>query len=610
MTYDPDKLVGVTQRREGWLQLAAQGAELGLWFWDERSQELEWDPKTREAFGAPLHGKVTLKTFIDALHPHDRERVMQHWRHCLENDLPYSIDMRAVRPDGSVRWIDARGKGYYDESGKPICMVGVVFDVTERKRIEQELSEANERLRLAIEAGSVGGWDFNVRTGENVWFGKAHAQLGMSPEENVESAPTFWERVHESDRKGLEHALQRSHETGEEFAEEFRVVWRDGTIRWLRSRGRYYYAEDGEAERMVGISIDITETKQAEQALRESEQRLRLAVQAGRMYVYEWDAAADVVVRSPEHMKILGVPEPLRLSHQEFLDTIHPEDRSKFLAAIAGLTPEDPTGEVGYRVKASDGTLIWLKSNGRGFFDGEGRLLRVIGMVADVTESKRSEDALSDMTRKLIESQEQERARIARELHDDINQRLALLSIELNQLRCNPPEQVRLQELRKKLGRVAEDVQALSYDLHSSKLEYLGVVAGMKSWSKEFGERHKLAVDFTSDVHSVLRPEVGISLIRVLQEALNNANKYSGVKQVHVQLREQSGEIHLIVRDRGKGFDVGAALRGKGLGLTSMRERVRLLNGTISIDSQQSLGTSIHVRIPLEQSDSSERVAV
>jgi len=215
------------------------------------------------------------------------------------------------------------------------------------------------------------------------------------------------------------------------------------------------------------------------------------------------------------------------------------------------------------------------------------------------------------MTRKLIESQEQERARIGRELHDDINQRLAMLSLEAEQLLETPSEiENRVQEFRKRISEISTDVQDLSHDLHSSKLEYLGVVAGIKSWCKEFGERQRVEIDFSNDVHSALPFEIGLSLFRVLQESLHNAMKHSGVKRIEVQLREDSGEIHLIIRDSGKGFDVEAALQGKGLGLTSMRERVRLVNGTFSIESKPMGGTTIHVRVPLESKHAAKREAV
>jgi signal transduction histidine kinase len=328
------------------------------------------------------------------------------------------------------------------------------------------------------------------------------------------------------------------------------------------------------------------------------------------MYAYDWDVTTDVVARSPEHVKVLGLTEPLGFPHQQFVERIHSDDRPKFLAAIAGLTPENPTSEVTFRALASDGSVVWLKRNGCGFFDAEGRMRRVIGMVADVTDVKRAEEALAGMTRKLIESQEQERARIGRELHDDINQRLAMLALELGQLPEDSPElQSRVQELRNELRGISDDVESLSHDLHSSRLEYLGAVGGIRSWCKEFAERQKIEVGFDSDVQSALPPEIGLTLFRVIQEALHNAIKHSGVKSIEVQLSERSSELDLVITDKGVGFNVDAALQGHGLGLTSMKERVRLVNGKITIESKPMGGTTIYVRVPLTSQDGAQRAA-
>jgi len=220
----------------------------------------------------------------------------------------------------------------------------------------------------------------------------------------------------------------------------------------------------------------------------------------------------------------------------------------------------------------------------------------------DITERKRAEEALSGMTRKLIEAQEQERARIARELHDDINQRLALLAIELSQLQNNNdlPSDVRdrMDKLQQTTSEISTGVHNLSHELHFSTLEYLGLVKGMKSWCEEYGLRHKLEIDFKSHDVPTLPQETSLCLFRVLQEALHNAAKFSGVKRIEVQLTKNSGEIHLIVSDSGRGFDVEAAKRKRGLGLTSMQERVRLVGGTIAIDSKPLAGTTVHVCVP------------
>jgi PAS domain S-box-containing protein len=256
------------------------------------------------------------------------------------------------------------------------------------------------------------------------------------------------------------------------------------------------------------------------------------------------------------------------------------------------------------------GRIVYTESSASAIRSGEGDAQYLVGHVLDITERKEAEEALSTMTRKLIEAQEQERARIGRELHDDINQQLAMLALELGQLQDNPAEiGSRLQELRKQTIEISNDVQALSHELHSSKLAYLGAVAGIKSWCREFGERQKMEIEFKSDVSTVLPLEVGVCFFRVLQEALHNSIKYSGRKRVEVQLAEHSNEVHLIVRDSGKGFDTEAARQGRGLGLTSMQERVRLVSGTISIESKPMGGTTIHVRVPFALGHEAQQAA-
>jgi len=540
----------------------------------------------------------------DVIPPPSCEMVLNHYRDAIRSGKPVRWREESAYPAGQ-RYGEVAVTPLCDASGRATHLIGIVHDITER---EQELSQVNERLGLALEAASTGGWDYDVKTGKTVLFGMAHAQLGMSPNGAAGTREDFWNQVHEDDVERYRSAIEAARERREPFNVEFRVVRRDGVVRWLRTQGRYYYAADGAPERLLGISLDITERKEVEQIVRESEQRLRLATQVGRMYAYEWDAMKDVVTRSSEDLKKLGLTQSLRGHQEHFVETIDPGDRVQYLAAVGGLSPENPTAEVTYRARASDGTFAWFKSSGRGFFDENGKLLRVIGITADVTDVKRAEELLADMTRKLIDSQEQERKRIGRELHDDINQRLALLSVGLERLRQSPSElQSRVPELRQELRQISDDVQAIAHDLHSSKLELLGVVAGIESWCREVADRHKIDVVFRSSFAGHLPLDLGIPLFRVLQQAVDNAIRHSGAKRIEVDLREDSGEIYLMVCDSGKGFDVESAMRGKGLGLTSMTERVRLLNGTMTMDSKPMRGTTIRVRVPVGSWKASER---
>jgi len=205
----------------------------------------------------------------------------------------------------------------------------------------------------------------------------------------------------------------------------------------------------------------------------------------------------------------------------------------------------------------------------------------------------------------LIAAQEQERTRFARELHDDINQQLAFVSVSLDELRQNPPESIaaipgRLEGIEAQVAEISTSVQALSHRLHSSKLEYLGLLAALRSFCREFSDQHRVDVKFSHDpIPDGLPQEISLCLFRVVPAALVNALKHSGVKSFGVHLESSRGAVHLSVQDRGVGFDVEKMLTGHGLGLISMRERVRFVNGEISILSKPNGGTTITVDVPL-----------
>jgi PAS domain S-box-containing protein len=723
------------------LRLAQSAARIGTFEWNIQTGIDTWTPELEAMHGLPPGGfSGTQTAWENLVHPDDRVEVLLLVKEALKTGRPMQGEWRVVWPDRSVHWIAGHWQVLMNESGKPLRMVGVNVDITEHKLAEQELSKANERLRLALEAGSAGGWDYDLKTGKDVWFGTAHAQLGMTPDETSESRKEFWDRVHEDDRERVEQALQVAKEKREEYAEDVRVVWRDGTTHWLRSRGRFQYAANGEAERSLGISLDITERKMAEERLREYER----AVEGSEEMIAVVDREYRYLIANNQFLKMRNMTREQvvgRFAHEVlnkgFFETVvkpkldecfqgkvvryetkysYPElgERDIFIsyfpieagssidrvacivhditdrkrteeallemnrtleaqgsllrsreellrvfvknvpAAVAMLDrdmrylqvsdrwctdylpgraqilgrshyeifPDMPERWKEVHRRALQGETLradedrwdgqggphWARWEVRPWKTPEGAVGGILIFAEDITRRKQMEEALSGMSRKLIESQEQERARMGRELHDDIGQRLALLALELDQLQQNPSGvQSRLGGLRKETIEIANDVQALSHELHSSNLEILGVVASMRSRCREFGERQNMEINFISNMPNPIPRDVSLCLLRVLQEALHNAVKHSGVKRVEVQLAEHSNEVHLTVRDLGRGFDIKAARQGSGLGLTSMEERVRLVNGTIVIDSKPMGGATVLVRVPLEQKKLSER---
>jgi len=396
------------------------------------------------------------------------------------------------------------------------------------------------------------------------------------------------------------------------MTEEWRVVWPDGSVHWIAGRWQVLMSESGEPLRMLGVNVDVTERKRAEEALLEVNRTLEAQAtvlqsreELLKIFVRNVPAGVAMLDRGMRYLQVsdrfcadysVDSSEVLGRSHYELFPDIPERWKEIHRRALAGETLR---AEEDHWDRES-GT-IWARWEVRPWQSADGSIGGILIFAEDITRRKHMEEALSSLSRKLIESQEQERARIGRELHDDISQRLAMLAIGLEQLQNNPLEvQSQVETLREETAAISRDVQALSHELHASKLEYLGVVSGMKSWCKEFSERQKMEIDFRSDVSSPLPFDIGLSLFRVLQEALHNVIKHSGVKRAEVQVVEKSGEVHLLVKDSGSGFDIEAAKRGSGLGLTSMKERLQLVNGQLSMESKTMSGTTIHVRVPFK----------
>ncbi len=589
------------------LRLAAQAGKMFAYEWDVATDVVVRSGNIGAVLGPTSDEPLTRQQILARVHPADRTLFIASVTETTPENPNVQITYRMLGADGSVVWLEKTAHAFFDGQGRVVRMIGMVADITERKLAEDSIKESEMRYRRIVETTNEGVWLLDS-TLHNAYVNRQMAKmLGYEPGDMVgRSVFDFYFPEDAEDKKKV--LMRRKQGVREEREERLRRS--DGSELWVRLAATPVTKGNGEFDGALAMMSDITERKRAEEALHESEERLRLAAQIGRMFAYSWDAATDVIERSGESAEILGVQKREAATGVTVSAMVHPDDKGRLEAAMAKLSLDNPMLHITYRILRPDGAVAWLERNSRAYFDGNGKVKRMVGMVVDVTERKRANEALAEMTRKLIAAQEQERARIGRELHDDINQRLAMVAVELERLQEHPSgDHSSVQALREEVAEISNDVQALSHDLHSSKLEYLGVVGGMKSWCKEFAERQRIEIDFKNEVSITIPSEIGHTLFRVLQEAMHNVIKHSGVKRVDLQLWGNSAEIHLLVTDLGRGFDVEAAFQGRGLGLWSMRERVRLVNGTIAIESKPMGGTTIDVRVPLESQQSSQRAS-
>lgn len=594
------------RKSEERFRLAARSGKMYAYEWDVATDLIVRSGDVATVLGSTDEIPLTRQQLLTGVHPDDRTLFNVSVTGLTPEHPDVQISYRILRPDESVMWLEKTAHAFFDERGKMVRMIGMVADITERKVAEKTLHESEERLRLAQQAAGIGTFEWDTRTGTNTWTPQLEAMYGLPPGGFGGTHAAFESLVHVEDRARLREAVDSTLKTGQPTKGEWRVVWPDGSVHWLAAYWQVLMDGSARSSRVIGVNMDITERKRTEEALHESEERFRLAANTAPVMI--WMSGED---KKPTYFNQLwqdftGLSESdLR---NRLVSIVHPDDYQRCHDVYRNGFDQRQPFKKEYRLRRHDGQYRWMLDIGVPRFHKDGSFAGYIGSCIDLTDQKLAQEALSEMPRKLVQAHEQERTRIARELHDDINQRLAMLAVELDQMKENPSEVgIRVGELRKQVTDISNDIQVLSHDLHSSQLEYLGVVEGMKSWCKGFGERQGMQIDWSHAVESTLSQEIGLCLFRVLQEALHNATKHSGVKQIKVELSESSGDIHLTIRDLGKGFDPEEVKQGKGLGLTSMRERVRLVSGTITIDSKPMSGTTIRVRVPSGSGKASEQ---
>ena len=286
-------------------------------------------------------------------------------------------------------------------------------------------------------------------------------------------------------------------------------------------------------------------------------------------------------------------------------DGIHPDDIKECLATYVDSFDRRVPFQMQYRFRRHDGEYRWIFDTGVPRLDEEGTFVGYIGSCVDITDRKRAEEALNSLSGQLIKAQEEERSRIAREIHDDYQQRLALLSIDLGNLaqslRADSGSGWRLRELSNRVGELSSDLHSLSHRLHSSTLENLGLVAALISLCAEFTEQHSIEVDFVEENMPCNIPrEVALCLFRITQEALQNVKRHSRADSAEVRVEGTEQKIYLSISDTGLGFDTGVDAAQSGIGIRSMEERVRLVGGQFALFTRHLEGTKIEVSVPIE----------
>ena len=356
----------------------------------------------------------------------------------------------------------------------------------------------------------------------------------------------------------------------------------------------------------MALAALVEERTEVEQAMRKREAELNEAQHLAKIGSWQWDPGADAVIWSEELYELCGRDPSLpAVSYKEHSKLYTAESWERLRQAVEEAISTGKPYELDLEMVRSDGTKLWLIARGEAVRDATGRIVQLHGTVQDITERKRAEKTVFDMSGRLITAHEEERARIAREIHDDISQRIAVLEIGLEQFERKMPglsssDREQLHNFAQVASEVSTDLHNLSHQLHPGKLDLLGLVVATGGLCRELSKQHGLEIKF---VHENVPPQIpkaeALCLFRIVQEALRNVVKHSKTTEAMVELCGVVNGIELCISDSGTGFNPESAQAKSGLGLISMRERLKLIGGYLVVESEPSRGTRVRVRIPL-----------
>ncbi len=390
---------------------------------------------------------------------------------------------------------------------------------------------------------------------------------------------------------------------------------------WGAAHGRGPFSEVGPINNVLWLQLFLLSTavpfmvlaalveerNKDEQVLRESEKRFRLVADTAPVLI--WMSGTDKLCNffSEGWLKFTNRTIEEELG-EGWVSGVHPEDVRRCVEIYSASFDARVDFEMEYRLRRFDGQYRWIVHYGVPRFESDGKFCGYIGSCVDITDRKTFVETLHGLTGRLIRVQDEERTRIARELHDDFSQRLALLGISLGQLWKTLPEsameeRTRVEEMLRGTKELSSDLHSLSHQLHSSKLEHVGLVPALTGLCKEISEKYRIEIHFTkSNLTTKIPKDVAFCLFRIAQEALGNVVKHSQAKSGHVELGANADGVSLRIRDDGRGFDTEHRKPEAGIGLIGMQERIRLVGGRFLVKSEPMRGTEILVEAPLYSS--------
>jgi PAS domain S-box-containing protein len=517
-----------------------------------------------------------------------------------------------LHKDGTRQWFVFAGSSLGSDACVEFCV-----DISDRKRAEAAVRVSEAQFRETFYRAGVGKVQAEPATGLFLRVNPAFCEFICYTEAEL-LGKTFADITspedHDVDAALFSRLLRQEIPT---FGRETRYIRKDGREVWGGTSVTMLFAADGRASLATAVIQDINGRKQAEAALRESEERLRLALDAARMGTFDWDVPGNRIVWSRWHEELWGFKSgEFKGTYEAFSERVHPEDRPGIDADVARCLAVAEPFRREFRVVWPDGSVHWIQATGEFTFDTTGQPQRMRGAVVETTARRQAEEEvrgsqkqLRALTARLETLQEEERIRISREIHDELGQMLTALKMDLRWIEHRLDDfgdDRRLNPILDKLvatGELADatvkTVQRIAAELRPGILDKLGLGTALQYEASQFQERSGIPCHVQApESEPPLRTDASTAFFRIFQEALTNVARHAQATAVEAELTPEAGAWRLEVRDNGRGLTGVDLANPKSLGLLGMQERARLLGGEVRFTPRPGGGTIVAVRIP------------
>jgi PAS domain S-box-containing protein len=650
--YDEKTLIANEER----FRLAFENANIGMCMVDTDGRLVYVNKKFNEILGYEK-SDIIGRSVNDVTHPEDLKISPTVIRDAVSGKITHAeFEKRYIHKDGHILWGVVTASLVRDDKDAPMYFISQLKDITEQKKSEHELLqyrnelehiisertfelvEVNKQLKQEIEehkmareavrkseeryafavAGSTDGlWDWEILSDSVYYSDRFKELLGYSGQEFPGTVDAFRSHLHPEDADEVWAAVQRHLNERIPYNIEYRMKMKSNSYKWFLARGQAIWDNEGRAIRLSGSIHDITERKLAEKARRESEMKFRIV--ADNTYDWEWwrDASGNFKYISPSCKRITQIDREEFIKDPDFIwNIIHPDDMSSFFSHIINIEQKDFSGEIEFRIVRPDGSIRWIAHACQPAYDENGQFVGRRGSNRDITDRKKAEQALLESERQLrhlsaqlLAAQETERRRISRELHDQLGGDLSLLKLRCSvmekKLGNETPLHKECKENLQYIDHIIENVRRLSRDLSPSIIEDLSFTRAIQWLINNFVKHYDIAVkpDIRDEIDPLLSKNDKIMVYRIFQEALTNIRKHAQATMVKIKARKKKEGLFFVIEDNGKGFNMEPdSLKNgfdKGLGLATMDERSRILNGSLKLWSKEGKGTRVSLNIPL-----------